>query len=145
MVREYLKCMSSRVISRHFVILCIQSRPHLSEVTPWQVLVGRYPWETFLSDPLDNDCWKKSAFEAMLYSVENGGEDPIIFIWDKIFGKHISGNHRWFIKERYRLETRKSSKTPILASYTNPSICWFETWSSEVSIYFVDKILHIHY
>jgi len=38
----------------------------------------------------------------MLLSFENGGEDPIVFIRDKIYGKNISGNHLWFIKERYR-------------------------------------------
>jgi hypothetical protein len=77
-----------------------------------------------------------SAFEALLLSVNNGGEDPTVFIRDKIYGKHISGNHRWFIKERYRKENKeKFEKKNILASYTNPSICWFETWSSEVSVF----------
>ena len=62
----------------------------------------RYPWEIIPGNRHDNDCWNKSAFETLLLSVENGGEDPIVFIRDKIYGKHISGNHRWFIKERYR-------------------------------------------
>ncbi len=62
---------------------------------------------------LDNDCWNKLAFEALLLSVENGGEDPIVFIRDKICGKHVSGNHRWFIKERYRHENKeKFQKNP---------------------------------
>jgi hypothetical protein len=46
-------------------------------------------------------------------SVENRGEDPIVFIRDKIHGKHISGNHRWFIKERYRqVHKEKFDKNP---------------------------------
>ena len=91
----------------------MQSRPHLSEVTPCQLLVGRYPWDENPSDHPDNDCWNKSAFEALLLSVENRGEDPIVFIRDKIRGKHISGNHRWFIKERYRQENNeKFEKNP---------------------------------
>jgi len=43
----------------------------------------------------------------LLYSAENGGEDPIVFIRDKIVGKQIFGNHRWFIIERYELENKE--------------------------------------
>jgi hypothetical protein len=61
----------------------------------------------------DNDYWNRSAFEALLLSVKNGGEDPIVFIRDKIYEKHISGNHRWFIKERYRQVNKdKFDKNP---------------------------------
>jgi len=94
-----LKYISLRLSSQNFVILCLKNRPHLSEVTPSQVLDGRYPWELNTSSRIDKDCWNKSAFEALLLSVENRGEDPIVFIKDKIYGKHILGNHRWFIKK----------------------------------------------
>ena len=33
--------------------------------------------------------------------MEKKGTDPIIFIRDKVIGKHISGNHRWFVKQKY--------------------------------------------
>jgi len=62
---------------------------------------------------LDNDCWNKSAFESLLLSVQNGREDPIVFMRDTIHGKYISGTHRWFINERYRQENKeKFEKTP---------------------------------
>ena len=48
----------------------------------YQVVVGRYPWETFANNRPDNDCWNKSAFEAMLASVESEGEDPKAYITD---------------------------------------------------------------
>jgi hypothetical protein len=55
--------------------------------------------ETKADNGPEKDFWNKPAFEALLASVESGGQDPIVYIMDRICGKHISGNHRWFIKE----------------------------------------------
>ncbi len=37
----------------------------------------------------------RKGFEDLLKSIKKKGEDPIIFIQDKLQGKHISGNHRY--------------------------------------------------
>ena len=55
----------------------------------------------------------KGQFEKLLHDIEKKGDDPIIFIRDEVLGKHISGNHRWHIKEKYRRShTDKFEKNP---------------------------------
>ena len=84
-------------------------------MTPCQVFVVCYPWETFVNNGLEKDCWNKFAFEAFLASVDGGGQDPIVYIMDKTSGKHIFGNHRWFMKEKYRrVKQGKDPKNHIL-------------------------------
>ena len=46
----------------------------------WRDINQNHRWSLFTINRPDNDCWNKSFFEALLYSVENGGEDPIVFI-----------------------------------------------------------------
>jgi hypothetical protein len=35
------------------------------------------------------------------------GEDPMLFIREEVRGKHISGNHRYHVKQNYMLEYRE--------------------------------------
>ncbi len=48
-----------------------------------------------------NYAENKGQFEKLLHDIEKKGDDPIIFIREEVLGKHISGNHRWHIKEKY--------------------------------------------
>ncbi len=58
-------------------------------------------------------CDNKCEFEKLLHDIERKGDDPIIFIRDEVLGKHISGNDRWHIKEKYkRYNTEKFEKNP---------------------------------
>ena len=51
--------------------------------------------------------------KKLLHDIERKGDDPIIFIRDKVLGKHISGNHRWHVKEKYyRSNKDKFEKNP---------------------------------
>jgi hypothetical protein len=61
-------------------------------------LIGTFPEELESINYADN----KGQFEKLLQHIEKKGDDPIIFIRDDVLGKHISGNHRWHIKEKYR-------------------------------------------
>ncbi len=91
------------------IIFYTHSRPYLSEVTTCQVLIGTFSKEQ------ESIKWahNKSEFENILHDIERSGDDPIIFIKDKVLGKHISGNHRWHVKEKYRLyNTDKFEKNP---------------------------------
>ena len=86
-------------------IYCAQSCPQLSEVTACQVLIA-----------FDNKQWydkddmigikNKREFENLLSEKEAAGEDPMLFIRDKIRGKHISGNHRYTVKMIYKSQNR---------------------------------------
>ncbi len=61
-------------------------------------MIGTFPEELESINYADN----KGQFEKLLQHIEKKGGDPIIFIRDDVHGKHISGNHRWHIKEKYR-------------------------------------------
>ena len=50
----------------------------------------------------------KSEFEKLLYDIEKKGDDPMIFIRDKVLG-----NHRWHIKQKYfRTNKDKFERNP---------------------------------
>ena len=75
-----------------------QKRPQLSEVSPCQVLIN------VISLPRPDDMISvenRKDFEDLLKSIEEKGEDPILFIQDKLQGKHISGNHKYEIKQKF--------------------------------------------
>ena len=72
-------------------------------------MIGTFPEEHKSINYADN----KGQFEKLLQHIEKKGDDPIIFIRDDVLGKHISGNHRWHIKENYRFLNRdKFEKNP---------------------------------
>ena len=48
----------------------------------------------------------RGSFEKLLKYIEQKGEDPMLFIQDKLPGKHISGNHRFEIKQKHMLSHR---------------------------------------
>ncbi len=75
-----------------------QKRPQLSEVTPCQVLINLKSLPQ-LDEMIGVD--NREDFENLLKSIEEKGSDPILFIQDKLQGKHISGNHRYEIKQKY--------------------------------------------
>ena len=51
----------------------------------------------------------RKDFEDLLKSIKKKGEDPIIFIQDKLQGKHISGNHRYEKKKKQKyMESHKA-------------------------------------
>ena len=41
----------------------------------------------------------KKEFEALLIEIEASGEDPMLFSREEVHGKHISGNHRYRVKQ----------------------------------------------
>jgi hypothetical protein len=48
----------------------------------------------------------KKEFETLLREIEASGEDPMLFIRDYVHGKHISGNHRYHVKQNYMIQNR---------------------------------------
>jgi hypothetical protein len=46
----------------------------------------------------------KKDFETLLKDIESSGEDPMVFIRDEVNGYHISGNHRYWVKQHYFAE-----------------------------------------
>ena len=65
-----------------------QKWPQLLEVTPCQVLIN----VKSLPQPDEMIGVKnREDFEDLLRSIEEKGSDPILFIQDKLQGKHISG------------------------------------------------------
>ncbi len=44
----------------------------------------------------------RKEFEDLLLSLEGSGEDPILFIREKVSTRNISGNHIFHIKENYK-------------------------------------------
>ncbi len=120
-----------------YIFFYTQSRPYLSEVTACQVFIGTFHEEHESINYADN----KGQFEKLLHDIEKKGDDPIIFIRDEVLEKHISGNHQWHIKEKYRLyNSEKFEKKSILVSYINPTLYWLKTCSSEVNfIYLVQN------
>ena len=76
----------------------MQIKPQMSEVTPCQVLLTT----KFRRQPPEMTGVKaRKAFETLLTNIEKEGKDPMIFIRDHLKGKHISGNHRYMIKQRF--------------------------------------------
>ena len=51
--------------------------------------------------------WSKKEFEALHIEIEASGEDPMLFIREEFHGKHISGNHRYHVKQNYMLEIER--------------------------------------
>ncbi len=82
----------------------MQERQSLSEVTACQVLIGyKFSRQKDLVG-----IYSKADFEKLLTELEDKKEDPLTFIRDKLKGKHISGNHRWEVKERYFKENSRT-------------------------------------
>lgn len=44
----------------------------------------------------------RKEFEDLLLSLEGSGDDPILFIREKVSTRHILGNHRFHIKYNYK-------------------------------------------
>ena len=44
----------------------------------------------------------RKEFEDLLLSLEGSGDDPILFIREKVFARHISGYHIFHIKDNYK-------------------------------------------
>jgi hypothetical protein len=81
----------------------------MSEVTACQVLIGTFRQEKESIKGAHN----KSEFEKLLHDIEKIGDDPILCIRDKVLGKHIYGNHRWHVKEKYfRTNKDKLERNP---------------------------------
>ena len=82
----------------------LQECPQLSEVTPCQVLISN-KFEKPSKRMIGIDS--KKEFENLLIEIESSGEDPMLFIREEVHGKHISGNHRYHVKQNYMLENRE--------------------------------------
>ncbi len=44
----------------------------------------------------------RKEFEDLLLSLGGSGDDPILFMRENVAARHISGNHRFEIKENYK-------------------------------------------
>ncbi len=53
----------------------------------------------------------KKEFEALLIEIKVSGEDPMLFTREEVNGKHISSNHRYYVKQNYMLENREKCCT----------------------------------
>ena len=49
----------------------------------------------------------KKEFESLLAKIEASDEYPMIFIREEVPGKHISGNHIYYVKQNYMLQYRE--------------------------------------
>ena len=111
--------------------------------------IRKYPLRRISTKSLSIDnkwLWKypyndrnNYAFEENLGIIESREEDPTVYIRDHICGNHISRNHRWLIKQRYRQENKeKFDKNPYLFLPLIQIYC--APGHIHVQIYFVDLI-----
>ena len=91
------------------LFLCenLQANPFISQVVPCQVLIGH---EKDRRCPEMTNVFNKKDFIDLLKRIEEKSEDPMVFIQNKLYGSHISGNHRYDIKNRYLLKNEDTFK-----------------------------------